>query len=369
MARSTFVAVLRALLAVFGAGSAVAAAPAPPVAASRTADARTFDEIGERALRTGSAPGFAFAVVRGGTTVYAHGFGVADMTRNEPVTPHTRFSIGSLTKQFTAAAVLRLRDAGKLRLDDPLARYLPELPNAKTITPRMMLNQDSGLHDYPLTTEHDWPLSGAIDPRQLLAILATDRPDFEPGTKWAYSNANYAVLAAIVARAGGMPYGDYLRSEIFAPLGMAASGDGFAAQHAGIATAYNGIEKFSASARTLSLDLFHGAGSAVSTVDDLSRWDVALMRGTLLSTESMRDLWTAGTLSNGSAVPYAMGFIPATLDGHREVWHNGLTPFAGGYCYNAIFPDDDLAVIVLSNGERFGGRPEAIVRAVFQAYF
>lgn len=360
-ARRRLTAVLCAALVAASSAGAAAAPPEPPAAA--------FDAIGERALASKTAPGFAFAVVRGGRAVYARGFGMANVARNQPVTPRTRFAIGSLSKQFAAAAILRLRDMSKLRLNDRLEKFAPALPNAKTITLRMLLNQDSGLHNFPLTTEHAWPLQGAIAPQRIIAILATDKPDFAPGSQWAYSNANYAALAYTVARTSGLPYGAYLERAVFAPSGMTESGEGYAAQRAGIATPYEGTGTFTVPDPLLSLDLFYGAGSVVSSAADMARWDVALMHGTLLSAESMHDLWTAGTRPDGTAVPYAMGFVPSTLNGHREVWHNGFTPNAGGYCYNAIFPDDDLAVIVLSNGADFHDRPEAMVRDVLEVYF
>ena len=325
-----------------------------------------FDAIGARALAKQGAPGFAFAVVHRGRTVYARGFGLANVSRNEPVTAGTRFAVGSISKQFTAAAVLQLRDAGKLGLDDPLARYLPSLPNANAITLRMLLNQMSGLHNYPSMAEHPWPLTGTISPQRIFAILATDHPDFEPGARFEYSNTNYAALAGIVARASGMTYDAYLRGKIFAPLGMTSSGAGLAAQSVPHATPYVGATAFTVPAPIISLDLFYGDGSVVASATDLARWDTALIHGTLLGPQSMHDLWTPPDGHDGS---YAMGFVPDTVAGHREVWHNGLTPNAGGYCYNAIFPDDDLAVIVLSNGSDFSERPEAMVREVIDAYF
>ena len=353
---------LAAALALVVPATARAGAPVdPPLAA--------FDAIAARAQAKHGAPGFAFAVVHHGRTVYARGFGLADVAQNEPVTRETPFVVGSISKQFTAVAVLQLRDAGKLRLEDPLARYLPALPNANAITLRMLLNQTSGLHNYPLTTEHPWPLTGAIAPRQIFAFLATDRPDFEPGAQFEYSNANYAALADVVARASGMTYDAYLRRKVFEPLGMASSGAGLGAQRAPLATPYSGATAYTVPTPTLSLDLFYGAGSVVASAADLARWDAALLQGRFLGTRARNDLWTAGRLANGNAVPYAMGFVPESLAGHREVWHNGLTPLAGGYCYNAIFPDDDLAVIVLSNGSDFSDRPEAMVREVIDAYF
>ncbi len=341
----------------FAGASAGTRAAEPPAA--------SFDRIGEEALATKKAPGFSFVVVRDGAVVYARGFGVADLASKAPVAPQTRFAIGSLTKQFTAAAILLLAQRGRLALDDPLSKYAPELPNANAITLRMLLWQTSGLHNYPDPGEHPWPTAGAIPLSSILAILKTDNPDFAPGTQWEYSNANYAALSAVVERASGTGEGPFLAANVFGPLGMHASGYGYAAQ-AGTAVPYRGTAPFEPQ-QPISLDLFAGAGAAVSTATDMARWDVALMAGTLLDAASMRDLWTPGT-AGGKPVEYAMGFVPATVAGHRELWHNGLAPGAGGYCYNAIFPDDRLAVIVLSNGYDFRGVPERMVERVLALY-
>jgi CubicO group peptidase (beta-lactamase class C family) len=338
-----------------------------PMAADAKVANAELETIARDALATQAAPGIAYAVISHGKLVYAGGFGVADVATKKPVTTDTRFAIGSLSKQFTAAAILLLAQQHKLSLEDPLAKYLPQLPNAATITLRMLLNQTSGLHNYPSTKEHAWPLEGAIGPAALFAFLATDKPDFAPGTQWAYSNTNYAALADVVAKASGVSFAEFMSKQVFAPLQMGASGSGFVAQRE-LATAYAGVGKLDAE-RAISLDLSYGAGGVVSTLSDLVKWDLALMSGALLNAASMRELWTAGKLTSGAPVSYAMGFVPAQLLGHREVWHNGLTPGAGGYTYNAIFPDDQLAVIVLSNGSSFRGEPEKIVERTLRAYF
>lgn len=327
-----------------------------------------FDRIGADALAANKAPGFSFAVVRDGRIAYAKGFGFADVQHEVPVGVDTRFAIGSITKQFTAAAILLLVQRGKVGLFDPVARYLPAFPNGAAITVGMLLNQTSGLHSYPFLGEHPWPLSGPVDVAAVVSLLATDQPDFAPGTRWEYSNANYALLAAIVAKAGGVSEAEFLQRNIFDPLKMNASGFGYVAQQRpGVATAYQGAAPFVAQS-PIGLDLYSGAGAMISNAPDLAAWDIALMNGKLLDAGSMQALWTAGTLPSGAPVPYAMGFVPTALAGHREVWHNGLAPGAGGYCFNAIFPDDKLAVIVLSNGYDFDGVPERMVAGVLAAY-
>jgi D-alanyl-D-alanine carboxypeptidase len=300
--------------------------------------------------------------------VYAKGFGLADTAAQVAVAPETRFAIGSLTKGFTAASVLLLAQRGMISIDDPLATYLPAFPNAAAITLRMLLHQTSGLHTYPLLAEHPWPLSGPIPLETVVSILATDAADFSPGTRWAYSNTNYALLSAVIAQASGLDAAAFLQREIFTPLALTDCGYGYVAQRQpGLATAYDGCAPFEVQS-PISLDLAAGAGAMISSARDMVRWDIALLRGALLDESSTRMLWSAGTLRDGTPVDYAMGFVPTDLGAHRAVWHNGLAPGAGGYCYNAVFPDDDLAIVVLSNGSAFSGVPELMVTRVLKAY-
>lgn len=334
--------------------------------AQKAPDSATIYQIGKAAYDHNRAPGFSLAVWYKGQTVFSLGFGYADLANKTLVTVGTRFSVGSISKQFTAASILLLAERGRLSLDDRLSHFLPEMPNADRITLRMLLNQTSGLHNYPLTTEHNWPLEGQIDPNRLFAILKTDKADFAPGEKWEYTNTNYAALAEIVAKSSGMRFDQFVQQNIFTPLVMTASGVGYEAQK-DTANPYEGSAgNFAPIAVPLSLDLFYGAGNIVSTANDLIRWDAALIGGRLLKPDSMRQLWAAGKLANGQTVSYAMGFVPASIGGHREVWHNGYAPLTGGYCLNAIFPDDQLAIVVLSNSPDavFRGVPEQMVHDI-----
>jgi D-alanyl-D-alanine carboxypeptidase len=336
----------------------------------KSPDRPAFDQIGDQINKDQAAPGFSFLVWSHGTVVFAKGYGLADVPSKTPVTPDTRFAVGSISKQFTAAAILLLAQQNKLSLGDKLAKYLPQMPNADRITLRMLLNQTSGLHNFPNTREHNWPMSGTIPPEKLIAILKPDKPDFAPGEKWEYSNTNYALLAYVASRVSGISYPEFLSRNIFTPLAMSSSGSGFAAQ-SNTATPYEGsLGNFRPAEPRISLDLFYGAGSVVSTAQDLARWDAALIAGKLLNADSMHAFWTNGALSNGEPTHYAMGFVVDKIGDHREIWHNGYSPKAGGYCFNAIFPDDNLAVIVLSNESQdtFRGKPERIVKSVLALY-
>jgi D-alanyl-D-alanine carboxypeptidase len=329
-------------------------------------EASSLRGIGRQALATGAAPGIALAVAYKGRIVYEGGFGFANVAANDPVTANTRFAIGSLTKQLTAAAIMLLVRKSKISLGDELSQYVPSLPGAGQITLRMLLDQNSGLHNYPLLSEHAWPTQGAIPLASLIAILSTDKMDFPPGAEWEYSNANYAALAAVVERTSGVPFGTFLRVQIFEPLHMTASDFGYAAQQNGTVA----ISYVDGKPQTppLSLDLFSGAGGAVSSVHDMALWDLALMRGALPSPSYLAQIWRDGISAGGGSERYTMGWMVATLAAHRELWHNGLSPGAGGYCYNVIFPDDWLAVVVLTNGFGATGLPERMVREVAAAY-
>jgi D-alanyl-D-alanine carboxypeptidase len=304
------------------------------------------------------------AVVYQGRIVYEAGFGFANVAAKDPVTSNTRFAIGSLTKQLTAAAIMLLVQRRKIFLSDALSKYVPSLPGAGRITLQMLLDQDSGLHNYPSFGEHPWPKHGAIPVARVVAILSTDKLDFPPGAKWEYSNANYAALAAVVERVSGVPFGTFLRTQIFQPLQMTASDFGYAAQQSGAVA----IGYFNGKPETppLSLDLYSGAGGAVSSAHDLALWDLGLMQGALISPSYLAQVWQHGV--SAGAERYTMGWVLTTLAGHRELWHNGLTPNVGGYCYNAIFPDDGLAVVILTNEFGSRGLPERMTQEVAAAY-
>jgi len=345
---------------------ALLALAARPLSAAPLPDSSFLQGIGSRALATGAAPGIALAVAYKGRIVYEGGFGFANVATNEPVTANTRFAIGSLTKQLTAAAIALLVQERKLSLSDYLSKYVPSLPGAGQITLRMLLDQNSGLHNYPFLAEHAWPTAGAIPLGSVLAILAGDELDFSPGTKWEYSNANYAALAAVVESVSGVPFGTFLREHIFEPLHMTASDFGYAAQQNGaVAIGYvNGEPETPA----VSADLFSGAGGAISSAHDLALWDLALVRGAPISPSYLAQVWQDGISAGPGTERYTMGWELTTLAGHRQLWHNGLTPGVGGYCYNAIFPDDGLAVVVLTNGFEALGLPERMALEVAAAY-
>ena len=337
-----------------------------PTEASQSPDATFFSGVAARALATAVAPGIALAVTHNGKIVYERGFGYADVAARQAVSADSRFAVGSLTKQLTAAAIMLLAHEHRIGLDNRLSVYVPSLPNSSRITLRMLLDQNSGLHNYPLLSEHPWPTQGPIPLARLVGILATDKPDFQPKARWEYSNTNYVALTAVVEKVAAMSLAQFLKTRIFRPLHMTESDFGYAAQRdGGIVVGYaNGKPELP----PFSLDLFSGAGGAVSSAHDFALWDLGLMRGNVLPKSYLSEVRDAGIPTGDDSTRYTMGWVITRLAGHQQLWHNGLAPEVGGYCYNAIFPDDRLTITVMTNGFGAAGLPERMTREIAAAY-
>lgn len=297
-------------------------------------------------------PGLSIAVVRDGKVVKEQGYGAASLELSVPAKPPTVYQIGSLTKQFTATAILRLAQDGKLSVDDKAAQYVEGLPEAwKGITVRQLLNQTSGLPNY--RDGIDLPggayLKSYTGPDILR--LASDRPLlFAPGTRYSYSNTNYHLLGMIVEKVGGKPYGDFLQEHFFGPLGMTAT-----RLNEPTAILPNRAQGYLWDGAALRSSVFafnpsvaFGDDGVVSTVEDLVKWSVALDGETVLNPASKALLWTPPTLPGGVPTEYAAGWFAARAGTHRLLWHNGAT-FAGFTGVLFRFPDDHLTLVVLSN--------------------
>lgn len=298
-------------------------------------------------MRKAHVPGVALGLACNGRLVFAQGYGFRSVTQHFPVNPETRFQIGSITKQFTAAAILQLRAAGKLSLDDHVARFLPHFPDASQITIRELLNQTTGLYNYTeaphfvATAEHS---PGGFGP--IIALLAGHPLAFAPGSKWQYSNTNYIVLGQIVAVASGESYAAYLQQHIFTPAGMTATS---LIGHAlpDTAEGYNVVSGQIVPAPPLPEAWAGSAGAIVSTIGDLVRWDQAVSNGKLISQADYREMTAAGVLSSGQHDAYGFGWMLGTYGSQPTVWHNGGT--FGFLALNARLPQSDLDVIVLTN--------------------
>lgn len=295
------------------------------------ATAHRIDAIVAAELRAHRAPGVAVGVVESGRLVYARGFGTASLSRRVVVSPGTQFGIGQISVQFTAAAILLLAQDGKLKLDDTVTQYLPEVTIARYVTIRELLDQTSGL---PNVT--NWA--------HLLASANAARPMATPGASYAPNPLNAILAGKIVERVAGEPLSDYVQQHIFVPLVMDATlyeGDtGLSPNRAVGYTRENGrFER----ARPWSATRLDGNAGIVSDVYDLAKWDIAFP--ILLRVDAVREMFTPGIA--GSYERRGMGWAIDRRSGRRFVWQNGEIP--GFHAMNAVLPDEHVAVIVLTN--------------------
>lgn len=307
------------------------------------------DHLRAELARTG-APGLSVAVLQRGQVLKQAAYGLANVELGTPARVDSVYPIGSVTKQFTAAAVMLLVGEGKVALDAPVSRYLADLPAAwQPITIRQLLNQVSGLPNYvtPLL-QRDPPPIGPYPPAEIVKLAAGLPLGFPPGSRYEYSNTNYFVLGMVVEKVSGQAYGDFLRQRIFGPLGMAATRlDSPAEIIPGRVASYwlsgGTLQNFP----YLDPSTAFAAGALVSTVPDLVRWYHALAAGKALPPAALRQMWSPGRLAGGQPTHYGFGWQVVTQNGHPLVYHSGSGK--GGSAYTAWYPRDELLVIVLSN--------------------
>jgi CubicO group peptidase (beta-lactamase class C family) len=327
-----------------------------------TEQSSAVDRIVEDAIARFHVPGVSIAIARDGDIMYAHGYGSRDVEAKAPVDGSTVFEIGSVTKQFTAASIMLLVQAGKIRLDAPIATYLDAIPSGKTITVRELLTHTSGLPNYTDTSRFATLSQHAAKPRELVASIAKLPLDFKPGTKWSYSNTNYVVLGMLVERESGESYPDFVRTHIFEPLRLThtrysrtylTQGDVAAPYEAGMAAPKRLPAR-------LNLDWAYAAGALWSNAPDLVRWENALFSGRVVDATSLAAMTTPAVLANGAPTTYGFGLMTSAVGGQREIWHNGGLP---GYAsIDAYFPEQHLEIAVLGNTIAF--EPGTVVRNV-----
>ncbi len=342
-------ALLAALALLVGCAGATSSTRAPP-----SVDARAVDPL-FTAYDGPEGPGASAIVIHEGQVVLRRAWGLADLDARTRATPETQYRLASLTKQFTAMAVMLLVEEGKLRYDDRVVDVLPGFPaHASEVRIRHLLNHTSGLWDYEAFVPDTQTVQ--VKDRDVLALLSrADRTYFPPGTAVRYSNSGYAVLALLVEHVGGMPFARFLRERVFSPLGMHAT----VAHEEGISTvarrAYgyvaeaNGFRPRDQSPTSAVL----GDGGVYSSVAELVAWDAALDAHTLVPEATQRLAWTPAALPDGSSSRYGFGWFIDEDAGRMRLSHHGETC---GFT-NAIvkYPEQRLTVIVLTN--RAGGEP------------
>jgi D-alanyl-D-alanine carboxypeptidase len=349
VARKAFSAVILLLMAcglvACGGGTTPSAqsCPALPTPPSSSLGS-VVDGLVENERAAQGLAGMSVAIAKNGTILYSQGYGYADLSTCEAVQPAIPFQIGSVTKQFTAAAILQLQNAGTLNIDNPVVTYLASYPFDPRITLRMLLNQTSGLPDY-----HNFPAAiswvNGVPEQTVLSQIAQATLLFTPGTAYAYSNSNYFVLGSVIEAASGTSYSDFLAANIFQPVGLSSTSYG---QPPAFASPYN-----AAHGPGLISDPSYNfaAGALWSNAQDLATWDAALLNGkvipSLLFTIMVKPA-NVPDFPQGQPSQYAMGWVRGTVVGHPFVWHNGET--FSYTAFNAVFLDDGFSVSLLANG-------------------
>jgi CubicO group peptidase (beta-lactamase class C family) len=295
-------------------------------------------------------------VEKDGKFLINEGYGSADLEWKIPNSPTVKFRLGSVTKQFTAASILLLEERGKLKVEDPVSKYMPDAPAAwEKITIYNLLTHTSGIPNFTSFPEYGPTEWKDTNPTELVARFRDKPLDFEPGSKFSYSNSGYVLLGYLLEKISGQTYGEFLQQNIFTPLGMADSGmDSTTAilpQRAqGYQPSANGIRH----AGYTSMTIPFSAGALYSTTGDLLKWEQGLFGGKVLSPASLTKMTTP------FKDDYAFGLFVRTNDGHKLITHGG--GIEGFNTSLNFYPDDKLVVIVLGNLN--GGAPDQIASAL-----
>jgi D-alanyl-D-alanine carboxypeptidase len=327
-----------------------------------------IDKLATETLAHAGVPSASVAVVKDGRVVYLKAYGDARVEPRVPASPEMRYSIGSVSKQFTAAAILLLQEQGKLSLDDKVSKFFPELTRASEITIRQLLSHTSGYSDY---WPQDYVMPMMLRPatsRKIIDAWARRPLDFEPGTKWQYSNTGYVVAGAIVEKVSGVPLLQFLREKIFAPLGMKSITD----IDEGRLTESDpvGYQRFALGPPRVAPKEGKGwlfaAAELAMTAEDLAKWDISLIEEKILKPSSYREFESEVVLKNGLGTRYALGLFVRSEAGRRSLSHGGEV--SGFTSENLVFPDERVAVVALSNQDAAGAASE-IAHAVAPLLF
>lgn len=296
-------------------------------------------------------PGYAIGIVQRGELVYARGFGAANLDHSIPITRASVFNVASLTKQFTAAAIGLLIVRGKLSLDDEVKRHIPEFPSyPEPVRVKHLVYMTSGLPEYytlPRAGGRTWDLDHFTVDDAIKTVLSEPRLRFSPGTQWAYSNINYMLLAEIVRRISGLTFAEFMRRDVFEPLGMSHSliNDDLGAVVPNRVTGYNARPSGGYQQEIRRSPHFGGSG-LLTTVEDLARWDRSFATHQLGGVQ-LTDLLLSTMRFSHDKANDAFGLVWGSYRGRRTIWYEGGD--LGFSSYMARLPDRQLTVIVLSN--------------------
>jgi D-alanyl-D-alanine carboxypeptidase len=308
-----------------------------------------IDQVATDALSKTGVPSASLAVVKDGQIAYLRAYGKARLEPETPAKPEMRYSVGSISKQFTAAAVLLLQEEGKLSLDDPVGKFIPSLTRSNEVTIRQLLSHTAGYQDY---WPQDYVMPMMLQPvtaQKILDTWARKPLDFEPGTKWQYSNTNYVIAGRIIEKTSGETLLEFLQRRVFTPLNMNSVADidrGQLGETDPIGYMRYALGPPRPAPKEGSGWLF-AAGELAMSAQDLAKWDISIINQKLMKPVSYQALETEVLLKNGLGTSYGLGVRVASELGHRSLSHGGEV--SGFTSANVVFPDERAAVVVFAN--------------------
>jgi len=324
----------------------------------------SVDSVVSAAMAANHNVGVSIGVMRGGDLLAAKGFGYAELEHQVPATAETVYRIGSITKQFTATAILQLVEQGKIALTDEITRFLPDYhTQGKHVTIHHLLTHTSGIKSYTSLGPKFWNEASRLDlsDEQMIALFQDEPFDFEPGAKYLYNNSAYYLLGAIIAKVTGMPYPQYLEREVLAPLGLEGTSycdNDRIVPHRAEGYEVRGDTVFNDA--PISMNTPGAAGAMCSTVLDLLAWQRASNEARLISPASRDKMRSAQVETGSGGGAYGYGVGVGDRNGHRQISHGG--GINGFSAFLAYYPDDDLTVVVLTNNG--GGRASQIAAEI-----
>jgi D-alanyl-D-alanine carboxypeptidase len=345
---------------------------APTLSAAKTAGRwAPVESAARKMIADRLVPGLQICVRRHGAVAFSRGFGLADIETSTPMAPSTVCRIGSVSKQFTAAGILLLVQDGKLSLDDPLSRFLPDFPNAERLTIRRLLSHTAGLGNYTETTPPElvWQASRTDrDTAQMLEMMRAIGAKllFEPGTNYRYSNTGFVLLGVVIEKVSGGSYRDFLQMRLFTPLGLSHTAVDDAAEIVpNRAAGYTDDPKAASgfdNASFTSMTYPGGAGALRSTCEDLCAWHAALLGGKALQPATLKAMLTPITLNDGALpmqpnrkgektpVRYGFGIGVNPVDGRASVSHGGSIQGFGSFLETLPAEQVTMALIINTDG-------------------
>jgi len=349
-------------LAVVGGWGSVAKASHPAAPPGRTDETEAaIDRTVKTFMTEQQVPGLALGVVYQGRTIFAKGYGVTDLKTKEPVTADTVFPLASLGKPFLAMLVLRLAEEHKLSLQDPIGKYLTDLPAGWDQIPLIhLLDHTAGIPDHINSDKYKVTPDETISAEEIYKRIISMPLTFVFGQRYQYSNGGYALIARIVEKVTGAPYGDFMNSTILRPLHLTETRMLQHADMAKLPTGYVKGDKGPKESERWNIDWSYGAGQLGSSIADLARWDASLYSDVVLKSDTLRFITTDQKLTSGRPVGYAMGWNLGTYKGSPTISHSGR--FWGFTSIFIRYAAYDLTLIVLANSDTCS--PEAVARKV-----